>query len=275
MTYTPFNDDDDTYRPELPDPLERTPLYAPTPGYLHREWTPSVICPSPGAEELVHEHSPSLHSHPSEQLSFHPAVEGEDGGAWDEQASDSVNYQIEWRVKLNNRVVVKDTEQELTLPPSSYWEQIKEDPEGILRQKIARSRRVRLDDTTLVLSVNDRTQRDLTKRFDGTGIDWTAVEKQLLAWGHLYRLGKKLRLQISINYMEDSGLLPSRTDKRGKSSVTKRMLADRDAQMTPSRSPVNIRSGGMYIVLCDVPGLHAATKDNIAGKTQRAKDTTD
>jgi hypothetical protein len=82
---------------------------------------------------------------------------------------------------LNNRVVVKDTVEELTLPPSSYREQIKEDAEGILRRKIARSRRVRLDNTTLVLSVNDRTQRDLTKRFDSTSIEWTAVEKQLLA----------------------------------------------------------------------------------------------
>lgn len=231
MTYTPFNDNDGTYRPELPDLWERTPSYAPTPGYLHREWTPSVICPSPGAEEIVHGRSPSLQSYPSEPLSFHPAVEGEDGSAWNEQASDCIHYQIEWRVKLNNRVVVKDTEQELTLPPSSYWEQIKEDAEGILRRKVARSRRVRLDDTALVLSVNDRTQRDLSKRFEGTGIDWTAVEKQLLAWGHLYRLGKKLRLQVSINYMDDRGPLPSRADKRGKSSVTKRMLADRDAQI--------------------------------------------
>lgn len=213
--------------------------------------------------------------HPSEQLRFHPAVEGEDGSAFNEQASNCVHYQIEWRVKLNNRVVVKDKEQELTSSPSSYWEQIKEDAEGILRQKIARGRRVILDDTALVLSVNDRTQRDLTKRFEGTSIEWTPVEKQLLAWGHMHRLGKKLRLQISINYIEDSGLLPSRTEKRGKSLVTERMLADRDAQSTPSRSPVNIRSSAMYIVLCDVPGLYVATKDNIASKTRRAKDTTD
>ncbi|KOS38888.1 hypothetical protein ACN38_g10284 [Penicillium nordicum] len=39
MTYTPFNDGD-TYGPELPDRWERTPSYAPTPGYPDREWTP-------------------------------------------------------------------------------------------------------------------------------------------------------------------------------------------------------------------------------------------
>lgn len=37
MTYFPFNDDD-TYRPELPDLWERTPSYAPTPGHPDREW---------------------------------------------------------------------------------------------------------------------------------------------------------------------------------------------------------------------------------------------
>lgn len=127
--------------------------------------------------------------------------------------------------------MVKNTEQDLTFRPSSYWEQIKEDASNILRRKIARSRRVRLDDTDLVLSVNDRSQRDITKHFEDTGVDWIAVEKQLLAWAHLLRVGKKIRLQISINFIEDSGPLPSRADKRGKSSVTKRIFADRDSQI--------------------------------------------
>ncbi|KAJ5341841.1 hypothetical protein N7541_010965 [Penicillium brevicompactum] len=58
-----------------------------------------------------------------------------------------------WRVKLNNRVVIKDIKQDLTQPPRFYWKQIKEDACSILRRKIARGRRVRLDDTDMVLSV--------------------------------------------------------------------------------------------------------------------------
>lgn len=77
MTYTPFNDDD-TCRREQPDLWERTPSYPTTPGYFDREWTPSVICPSPDAEDIVGECSPSLYQHPSDQLSFNPAVEREE-----------------------------------------------------------------------------------------------------------------------------------------------------------------------------------------------------
>ncbi|KAJ5737221.1 uncharacterized protein N7483_002346 [Penicillium malachiteum] len=81
---------------------------------------------------------------------------------------------------------------------------------------------------------------------DGTSVDWTAVEKQLLAWAYLFRRGKKIRLQISINYIDDSGPLPSRTDKRGKSSVTTRMLANRDARIDAEQV------SGQYSVWRDV-----------------------
>jgi hypothetical protein len=45
-----------------------------------------------------------------------------------------------------------------------------------VRRKKASNRRVRLDDTTIVVSVNERAQRDLTKRFETDHIDCTAIE---------------------------------------------------------------------------------------------------
>jgi hypothetical protein len=53
-------------------------------------------------------------------------------------------------------------------------------------------------------------------------------------------------LQISINYIEDSGPLPSRAEKRGRSSVTTRMLAGRDAQIDAEQI------SGYPPVWCDV-----------------------
>lgn len=132
---------------------------------------------------------------------------------------------------LNNRVVAKDTEQDLVLKPSSYWQEIKQKAENVLRRKIARNRRVTSDDTMVVVSVNDRSQRDLTKRFEKTDINWSAIEGQLLMWEQLFHQGKKLRLCISINYIEHTDPPLSKTDKRGRSSITKRMLDEREAEI--------------------------------------------
>jgi hypothetical protein len=61
---------------------------------------------------------------------------------------------------------------------------------------VAQNRSIRCDDTTTVAPVNDRYQRDLTKRFNDIGIDWSGIERQLIGWGEQFRCGKKLRVNI-------------------------------------------------------------------------------
>lgn len=49
-------------------------------------------------------------------------------------------------------------------------------------------------------------------------------------WANLAHRDKEIRLQVSVNYIEDGSPPSSRYDKRGETSATKRMLADRDEE---------------------------------------------
>lgn len=69
---------------------------------------------------------------------------------------------------------------------------------------------MRSDDTTIMVSVNERSQRDPTKRFETNDIDWTVIERQLLEWKSLFLKGKRLRLSISISYIGDGNPSPPR-----------------------------------------------------------------
>ncbi|CAG8209362.1 unnamed protein product [Penicillium nalgiovense] len=65
-------------------------------------------------------------------------------------------------------------------------------------------------------------------------------------WSRLLSRGKELTLKISFNYVDERHSSPIRRSemkKRGKSSVTQRMLGDRNAQLDAEESA----SGGKPI----------------------------
>jgi hypothetical protein len=126
----------------------------------------------------------------------------------------------------------KDTEQDVVLAPADYWEHVLQPKlESFLRKK---NSALQSENTTVAVSVTARSIPLLTKLFDDTAIDWPVIEKQLVAWGELFRVGKKLRLNLSFNYV-DSALSSTtssrRIDKRGSSSTTRQMLTERAAQL--------------------------------------------
>jgi hypothetical protein len=121
----------------------------------------------------------------------------------DEDVLSCIHYSIKWKVTLNNKLISKDIELNLVLAPSFYWPLfIRPKLEKLLCKKLSSNKRVRPDNTNVVVSVTERSERDLTKQFDETEIDWLVVEKQLRAWGELFRIGKKLRVDLSFNYLE-------------------------------------------------------------------------
>jgi len=157
---------------------------------------------------------------------------------YDEDPPIYIHYSIEWKITVNNRAITpKDTELGLVLEPAAYWEHFLEPKlKNVLFRK---NRPLRSEDTTVVVSVSDRSERDLTKRFDDTNIDWAVIQKQLLAWGELFRVGKKLRLILSFNYVDasqSSTALLRGPNQRGRASTTNQMLAERAAQLDAEES---------------------------------------
>jgi len=170
---------------------------------------------------------------------------------WDEEKTcdvkppSCIRYSIEWKVTVNNKPISKDTEQDLVLAPSFYWPLILQPKlEKLLYKKVPSNKRVMSDDTSVVVSVTGRSERDLTKRFDEIEIDWPVIEKQLVAWGELFRAGKRFRVDLSFNYLETGQPLPAssrRGNKRGFSSATQQMRTEGamqlDAEEEGSRQP--------------------------------------
>ena len=235
---------------------------APTPGYYGR--TPASSCgfsPSPDY------HSENDLQVPSQLQPETPRLlqlfEWRDGMSSDEVPANCIQYTIEWKVTVNKKVLSRDTEEDVALTPSAYWPVIlKGKLEKLLEGKTPGKGRVKSDDTSIVVSVNNRSQRDLMKRFDHLDINWTAVEKQLLRWGEIYRRGKKLRLSITFKYVEDDRLSKTtsgRVEKRGRSSVTKRMLTERDNQLDAEENTSGQESiwRSVYnLMRCPSPSCH-------------------
>jgi hypothetical protein len=129
------------------------------------------------------------------KLELCPYADWDPDRAYDEDPPIYIHYSIEWKIAVNNRAIMsKDTEQDLVLEPAARWEHILEPKlkNALLKKK----RPLTSEDTTVAVSVTDRKERDLMKRFDDTSIDWPVIQKQLLAWGELFRAGKKLRLPV-------------------------------------------------------------------------------
>ncbi|KAH8731952.1 hypothetical protein GQ44DRAFT_766994 [Phaeosphaeriaceae sp. PMI808] len=114
----------------------------------------------------------------SDRLGFLLLAEWDEYNSYDEDTSSRLRYSTECKVAVNNRVVAKDTEQDLVSVPAAHWHlYLKPKVEKLLNKKLAHNRHLEFGDTSVVVSVNDRSQRDLTKRFDDMDVDWSVIER--------------------------------------------------------------------------------------------------
>jgi hypothetical protein len=169
--------------------------------------------------------------HPLPKLQFLQLNEWYKSNNYDKDEPSYLLYAIEWKVCVNGKVISKDTEQYLLLVPTAHGHMfLKPKLENLLRKKVAQNRHVRCEETHAIVSVTGRSEQDLTKRFDDLDIDWALVQSSSLRGASCLGAGKKLRVELSFNYSDQtqSTTTSQRGFKRG-SSATQLMFNDRAA----------------------------------------------
>ncbi|KAJ5548963.1 hypothetical protein N7513_006197 [Penicillium frequentans] len=143
-----------------PDVAGQDWQHAPTPGYY--DHTPPPDYGSSPSPDCYTEDGPAASSFPQQYNSgLLQFCESEGDRPGDELPQRFIRYTVEWKVKVNNRFKSEDTEQDVALAPSAYWSSaLRGKLENVLQERVSRNRRVRSDDTSVVMSVNDRKQRD-------------------------------------------------------------------------------------------------------------------
>lgn len=137
--------------------------------------SPQIPAARPAVDSQGVAETPSIESQTSVTSKL-PLIRLDDwveGKTYDEHPPTCIHYSIEW--KLTDRRVVpgsKDSEQNLVLVPGDYWEKtLRSKLDKLLKKKLASNRSYRPDDTTVVIHVQDRSERDFVKRFDELDIE--------------------------------------------------------------------------------------------------------
>jgi len=101
--------------------------------------------------------------------------------AYDERPPACLHYLIVWKVNLNNKLICKDTEQDLVLAPQYHWSFIlRSKLRKLVQKKLSKHGEITCDDVNVVVKNTGRSERPLVRRFDKTVIDWAIVERQLV-----------------------------------------------------------------------------------------------
>ena len=170
---------------------------------------------------------------PHTRLCLLPWAEWEEGKDYCATPPVHLSYSVEWKAtvsipsKKNKRTLATDTEQDITLELVAYWRHfLYPKLKKLVRKRFAVDGQPRLEDTSVVISVNDRSERDLRKHFDGSKVDWAKLEEQLLKWGEQCRRGRQLRVDLEFHYVDNNAADSGASGKKGRQSATSRMLTE-------------------------------------------------
>ncbi|KAK4071308.1 hypothetical protein Purlil1_13462 [Purpureocillium lilacinum] len=162
-------------------------------------------------------------------LPFVPYADWDAGQSYDDVPPTCILYVLEWKITFNNRQVRKQTEEGLVVAPGEFWDEDLSIRVEDIAKKTAKPSMP--DTTTIIMSVNDRGESDITKSYKELQVDWSVVERQLRSWSHLLRIGKKLKVNACFKYVEDKSATSTR---RGGTTAT--MLAERETRLAASQA---------------------------------------
>ncbi|KAI5456144.1 hypothetical protein BGZ63DRAFT_320180, partial [Mariannaea sp. PMI_226] len=151
-------------------------------------------------------------------LSFVPYTDWTPDEPYDTQC---IHYDLEWKVTFKSRKVGEQTEEDIVISPCDFWNKILSPRIDDIAKTT--SKHSVASATTIVMTISQRSERNITKHFPKSEIDWQVIVKQLQAWSHLLRVGKKAVIYLTFKLV-DAG-----NSARTGQGVTARRLAERDA----------------------------------------------
>jgi len=163
-----------------------------------------------------------------------------------------IRYNVEWKVKVNKTVIFKETEENVVLSPAAFWQQVLQ---ARLDEKLQKDNRcldsVRAKVTDIVASVTGRSARPWIKQFEATNVDWSKVERKLLEWSDLFQQGKRLRVDISLQYVETETstrpLNQQHKRRRVGGTATQQLMAQRNAEIDAEESSMGQPSAWRHV----------------------------
>jgi hypothetical protein len=131
----------------------------------------------------------ALQQHEGEESEAQDMEEqGDEGGGlllqeWDgitEPPVDTLRYTLEWKAVLKTKRLGMNTEEDVFLSPKAFWEAtLRHSLDTSLERESSQHNRPEPYDNLVVMSVNKRAERDLTKEFIGLEVDWSLIEEKL------------------------------------------------------------------------------------------------
>ncbi|KAH6869397.1 hypothetical protein B0T10DRAFT_501620 [Thelonectria olida] len=139
-----------------------------------------------------------------------------------------IHYDIEWKLQLKKgrlSKLVEITEENLILAPGAYWDKfLSVELAATVKDKLPETK-YEPDETTIVVSVEKRSERNMRKRFDGLHVDWKTVEDKLRSWAPLFREGNKLRIYISFVYKDINQPVAATAWNHGRGATGRQLVA--------------------------------------------------